>query len=374
MRAPVILVGAAALAASSGPVLYPLWLVARTRRLCDAVPPRGLPGGWPSVTVVVPAFREQHVIAGKVAGLFGDGYLGRFEVLVVADDDATAAAARRTTAQVIAPGRRLGKSAAINLGIAAANTELVVLNDANTVLDPGSIARMARWFADPSVGAVAGEKRAGAEGPYWRFESFLKQREDRLGTTIGLVGELAALRRDRFCPLPPDVAVDDLWLALDVVEQGAVVRYERTAVATEDEDFRLRQVWERRTRVVAGALDVVVRRRHLLRGHPPVSAQLWGHRLLRMTVGPLAHAALLIAAAVRAGRRPHRHPVCTLFLFGHVLAGAALARKADGRTVSRAVALAAQVVLLQAVGLGGLVRYLRGDRPVLWPKPERQSP
>lgn len=365
--------GLAFLAVTSGPLLYPLGLAWSTRRRADPIAPPRVSGCWPSLTVVVPAYREEVVIAAKVDSLLADGYPGPLEVVVVADDAPTAAAARTSQARVLAPGRRLGKSAALNLGVAAADGEVVVLTDANTLLDHGSLARVVRWFADPGVGAVAGEKRVGTEGHYWRFESWLKRREARLGCTIGLVGELAAVRRSLFLPLPADVAVDDLWLALDVVEQGASIAYEPTAVATEADSPGLREVWERRTRVVAGTLDVLVRRRHLLLGHPPVSAQLWGHRLLRISAGPLAHAALLATAAVRAGTGPRRHLLSTLFVIGHGVAGLAVVRAGRGR-VSRVEALLGQVALLQATGLGGLARYLRGDRPALWPKPERVLP
>ena len=90
-------------------------------------------------------------------------------------------------------------------------------------------------FADPAVGAVAGEKleddNGGGESLYWRFESWLKQREDRLGTTIGLVGELSAIRAEAWRPIPRDVATDDFWTALDVIEQGYRIAYEPGALA-----------------------------------------------------------------------------------------------------------------------------------------------
>lgn len=369
----VLIAAVAGAAVASGPVLYPLWLLSRTRHYPDPVRPGPPQGEWPALAVVVPAFREQRVIAAKVADLQANGYPGLLEIIVVADDAATAAAARGTGASVLGPGRRLGKSAALNAGVAAATAPLVVFNDANTVLEPGSLARLVRWFADDRVGAVAGEKRAEAEGHYWRFESWLKRREMRLGSTIGLVGELGAVRADRFRSIPLDVAVDDLWLALDVAEQGWTVVYEPTSVATEVDSPSLGQLWERRTRVVAGALDVIIRRRNLLVGHPPISAQLWGHRLLRMTIGPLAHAALLGWAARRLCQSSRRNPGSALFVVGHAVAGIAIYRAGRDRAAWRWEVLVRQVALLQAVGLGGLVRYLRGDRPALWPKPERRA-
>lgn len=354
--------------AGAGPILYPALLHLWTRRMDDEVPPATTPAD--PLTVVVPAYREASVIAAKIRDLRANGYPGRLDVIVVADDVETATAAKDTEATVLSGGRRLGKAEALNCGVAAAVTEIVVITDANTVLRAGSLVAMARWFAEPSVGAVAGEKsvRGDGEGMYWRFESWLKRRESRTGATFALVGELAAVRRAAFRPLPADLAVEDLWLALDVLDQGFRIVYEPDACAEEDVPPDLTQDWERRTRVVSGVLDVLWRRRDLLAPSGGIlAAQLWGHRLLRSTVGPIAHV-LLVLTAIRAFPRSS---VARLVVCAHVAGVAAVVRtnrRAPQPAIERMVS---QVLFLQAVGIGGFVRYLRGDRPALWPKPPR---
>lgn len=366
-RAP----GAAALLAlaASGHVLYPLWLALPRVRVMPEAPDADAP--LPGLSVVVPAYRERSVIETKVADLRGNGYEGPLEIVVVADDEETAAAARRTGARVVAPETRQGKAAALNLGIAECSHPIVVMTDANTWLEPGSLEALARWFAHPEVGAVAGEKQvaSSSQGLYWRFESWLKRRESRAGTTIGLVGEVGAVRRSAFRPLPADLAVDDMWLALDVIDRGLRVVYEPRAVAYEQESPGWREEWERRTRVGAGVLDNAWRRRSLLLPGSGIAAQLWGHRVVRYSVSPIAHAALLLQAV--AGARRSR--LATAFLLGHVAAGALALRHARGDASSAPARLAYQVLVLQLVGFGGLVRYLRGSRPALWPKPERSG-
>ncbi len=362
-------VAALATTAAWGHAVYPLWLAWRTRGSGAAAPP--LPGNWPGVTVVVPAYQEASLIASKVADLRGNDYPGQLDVVVVADDPGTAEAARATGEQVIAADQRLGKAEALNRGVAAALQPVVVLTDANTKLNRGAIAALVRWMSDPTVGAVAGEKRAGgpdeAQGWFWRFESWLKRQETRTGATIGLVGELAAVRRTDLRDLPPDLAVDDLWLALDVIEQGSRIIYEPEAVASEEASPSLADEWERRTRVVSGTLDVLWRRRGLLRpGSTRVTAQLWGHRLVRSSLGPLAHLALLVLALGRVSRSR----LALASVLGHVGAGIALVRSSASRStpVER---LLGQVLFLQLVALGGILRYLRRDRPAVWPKQAR---
>ena len=369
LASPARVAGIATLTAVAafGHVLYPAWLALRTRGRPDADPPS--PDRWPGLTVVVPAYRERSVIAAKVEDVAANGYPGELQVLVVADDAETAEAAAATMAEVVGNGDRRGKAHAVNLGLEAARHDHVVLTDANASLAPGTLASLVRWFEDGSVGAVAGEKRVldGGEGLYWAFESWLKRRESRLGTTIGLVGELAALRRSACKPLPTDLIVDDLWLALDVIAGGNRIVYEPRAVATEQGSLGLGQEWERRTRNVAGALDAIWRRREMLRPDSPIAAQLWGHRLVRLSFGPIAHAALVGLALESAPRSR----LARLFLAGHAAGAVALLRKSRGHDLSLPERLLAQVLFLQAVGLGGTGRWLSGSRSGLWHKEER---
>jgi hypothetical protein len=369
LASPARVAGIATLTAVAafGHVLYPAWLALRTRGRADADPPS--PDQWPGLTVVVPAYRERAVIAAKVEDVGANGYPGELQVLVVADDAETAEAAEATIAEVVANGDRRGKAHAVNLGLEAARHDHVVLTDANASLAPGTLASLVRWFEDGSVGAVAGEKRVldGGEGLYWAFESWLKRRESRLGTTIGLVGELAALRRSACKPLPTDLIVDDLWLALDVIAGGNRIVYEPHAVATEQGSPGLGEEWERRTRNVAGALDAIWRRREMLRPESPIAAQLWGHRLVRLSFGPVAHAALL-GLALGSARRSR---LARLFLAGHATGALALLRRSRGEELSLPERLLAQVLFLQAVGLGGTGRWLSGSHSGLWHKEER---
>ena len=386
-----IAVGALVAGASAGHLLYPAWLAWRTRggrgRVTEAPRPAE-PGAWPDLTVVVPAYREAGVIAAKVDDLRANGYPGRLEILVVADGDPeTAAAAERAGARALTGPERLGKSQALNRGFENADTPIVVISDANNRLVPGALAAAVEHFADPDVGAVAGEKLeddgGGGESLYWKFESWLKQREDRLGTTIGLVGELSAIRAEAWRPIPADVAIDDLWAALDIIEQGYRVAYESRAQAIDPAVASLSAQWERRTRNVSGALHVLVRRRRQLRPSAGlVAEELWGHRLVRFTVSPLSHLVLLVLSVCKM--RSSR--VARVFLLAHLCAGAGLLAEArnaepggssDGTApagrhpLAAASAGAGQALFLQGVALGGLVRYLRGDRQTKWSTVER---
>jgi len=391
VRRSTLGVGALVAAASTGHVLYPAWLAVASRRRRTAQVSD--PAEWPAVTVLVAAYAEAQCIGPKVHDVLANGYPGPLEVMVVADADVeTAARAEHAGATVVTADDRLGKAQAINLGLSKVTAPFVVLTDANNVLAPGAIAALIRHFGDPRVGAVAGEKveaDGGGEDLYWRFESWLKQREWRLGTTIGLVGELAAVRTDTWRPIPADVSIDDLWIALDLSERGYAIAYEPSAKAFEPPEHTMGQQWERRTRSVANALHVFQQRRALLGPSGGlVAAEVWGHRLARYTVSPIAQAVLLGLAA----RRARSSRLAKLFLLGHGIGVWTLARRAasergapsqtavpadgpassdasdasDASVAGRVGQALGQGVFLQAVAVGGMVRYLRGDRPTRW--------
>jgi poly-beta-1,6-N-acetyl-D-glucosamine synthase len=389
-------VGALVAAASAGHVLYPAWLAWRTRgghgRGTAAnggthVDTPTATDTLPALTVVVPAYREAGVIEAKVEDVRANGYPGPLKVLVVADGDPeTAAAAERAGARALSGPDRLGKSQALNRGFEAAATPIVVITDANNRLARGALAAAVARFADPAVGAVAGEKveddDGGGESIYWRFESWLKRREDQLGTTIGLVGEFAAIRAEAWRPIPRDIATDDLWTALDIVEQGYRIAYEPRARALDPAAESLSVSWERRIRSVSGALHIMVRRRRQLRPSAGlVAAELWGHRLVRYTVGPLAHLTLLVMAAskVRSSRLARAFVLANACACAGLVVGAGLDESdedAPGGSTPRRLLVAAskgagQVMFLQGVALGGMARYVRGDRSTMWSTVER---
>jgi hypothetical protein len=98
-----------------------------------------------------------------------------------------------------------------------------------------------------------------------------------------------------------------------------------------------------------------------------VSFELVGHKAWRSTAGPISQAALVVMALGSA----RRSRVARLFLLGHGVAAAGMVATLQGRQPPRPIRLAGQVLFLQAVAFGGMVRFLRGDRVIRWPKPAR---
>jgi cellulose synthase/poly-beta-1,6-N-acetylglucosamine synthase-like glycosyltransferase len=120
-----------------------------------------------TVSVIIPARNEEKNIRACLESVLGQTYpADNYEVIVVDDrsTDRTASLAAETAAQqprvkiiTIGPQESAisGKKLAIGRGIRAAQGEIIMVVDADCVVQPGWMAGMLRYFAD-DVGVVAG--------------------------------------------------------------------------------------------------------------------------------------------------------------------------------------------------------------------------
>src|SRR5512140_3843426 len=116
---------------------------------------------WPTLSVVLSAHDEETCIRQKIENcLVLDYPSARLEVLVGCDGctDRTAELARsvRDTRVVVHEAGRSGKAVMLSRLLPRARGEVVLLTDANVMLDRGAARALVRHFQDPRVGAVVG--------------------------------------------------------------------------------------------------------------------------------------------------------------------------------------------------------------------------
>jgi cellulose synthase/poly-beta-1,6-N-acetylglucosamine synthase-like glycosyltransferase len=206
------------------------------------------------VSVILTAAHEESTIGRALEALLPQ-LSGGDELLVVCPDTATAAAVAaytpaqangqrdRQDAQAPAPrvlrdeGR--GKPAALNLAMAAARHDLVVLTDGDVTVGPGALASLLAPFGDPRVGATTGhplptDSRASMLG-YWAHlltEAGAHARRlerDRAGGYLECSGYLYAVKRGLLDPLPEDALAEDGMISRMVWGRGALIRYASNA-------------------------------------------------------------------------------------------------------------------------------------------------
>ena len=291
-----------------GIVLYLLVFVKRlatkAKPLADITDDR-----LPEVTLMVCAYNEEDIIAEKMDNTRRLDYPSdRLHLVWVTDgsnDNTNVLLSAYPEVKVIYSPERRGKAAALKHGIKEIGTEIVMMTDANTMLNPEAVREVARLMQDPKVGCVSGEKKvmarsnsdeaAQGEGLYWKYESTLKRLDSELYSAMGAAGELCVIRRQLMTDIPDDTLLDDFIISMEIVKKGYKIAYTSNAYAMEYGSADLHEESKRKRRIAAGGLQSCWRLRSLMNPlrHPVVAFQFVSHRVLRWTITPVCLFALV---------------------------------------------------------------------------------
>lgn len=282
-----------------------LWVLVSIKRLIyGKQKKRELPpdNELPEVTLMICAYNEQDIVDSKMENTRQIKY-PKLKVVWVTDgsnDHTNDYLAKYHDVEVIYSPERRGKTAALNHGLSLVKSELVVMTDANTMLNPKSIQEIVRCFMDPKVACVAGEKRVAArhegqaaaegEGLYWKYESTLKRWDGELYSAMGAAGELCAIRRSLYEPMPENALLDDFVMSLRMVDKGYKIAYTTDAYAMEYGSADLIEESKRKRRIAAGGLQSIWWLRNMMNPlrQPVVAFQFVSHRVLRWSITPIA--------------------------------------------------------------------------------------
>ncbi len=156
----------------------------------------------PTVSILIAAHNEEDSIGDKVRNMLNLDYPTEQVQIVVASDGSTDRTMETLHAfedprLTVLDLPRAGKAAALNVGILHCTGEILVLSDANSMFGKDALRALARPFADPTVGGVAGDQRYSkgdgqsaadaGERSYWNFDRRMKQWQWRapvLSTTV----------------------------------------------------------------------------------------------------------------------------------------------------------------------------------------------
>jgi cellulose synthase/poly-beta-1,6-N-acetylglucosamine synthase-like glycosyltransferase len=266
--------------------------------------------GAPTVSLVIPAYDEEEVIAAKVANALALDYpRERLQIVVSSDGsaDATVERARAAGADLVLELPPGGKVAALNAGAEQATGDVLAFSDANSVWAADALRQLVAPFADPEVGYVCGKVRfldpggGNLEGAYWRYEMRVREMESALAGVTAGNGAIYAVRRDAYIPLAPSGS-HDLSFPFAFAKRGRRSLYAPAARAEEKMVPTLEGEFARKRRMMVGLWDIVVGEGMLSpRGYPPLFAfEIASHRVLRY-LSPLLHAVAFASNVVLLG-------------------------------------------------------------------------
>ncbi len=139
--------------------------------------------------------------------------------------------ARDPRVKLIEQPKREGKTSAVNQFIAAAQTDICVLESGDTIPHEYAVEHMVRIFADPNVGMVGAHKvPVNTPDHIAGLLTHLRLRmEHELCLEIPRLGEMIAFRKV-FERIPADVAMDEAFVEAFIVKRGMEVKYAPDAI------------------------------------------------------------------------------------------------------------------------------------------------
>ncbi|MBD3336909.1 MAG: glycosyltransferase [Candidatus Eisenbacteria bacterium] len=233
----------------------------------------------PPVSILIPAYNEEAGIEASIRSLLELDYPS-YEIIVIDDGstDATFLHARRMEGRYsgvrvrVLHKRNGGKSTALNMGIQAAAEEIILCMDGDSKLSPSSVRSAVRHFADPEVGAVAGNvKVVNRTGMLTRLQALeyveglnMVRRAQAFFRAVNIIpGPIGLFRRRVLMEVggyESDTFAEDCDLTLRILERGWKIRYEPDAVAFTEAPEGARDLIKQRYRWTRGILQSIKKR------------------------------------------------------------------------------------------------------------------
>lgn len=250
------------------------------------------PDFWPPVTLLVPCHNEAATIATTCWTLARLDY-PHYRVIFIDDasTDATASIIREFATKIpyfhlLRLTENQGKAGALNCAlVTAVNTPLVVVIDADTLLDPQTLKWLVAPFTrQPRLGAVTGnplvfnrgnllEKLQAAE--FASIVGLIKRSQRVLGRVLTVSGCIAAYRTEALRAVggfSAGTATEDIDVTWQLQRHFYEVWFSPQAVAFIQAPSQLKEFWKQRCRWARGGW-------HLLRTHKTIFTR-WRWRRL----------------------------------------------------------------------------------------------
>jgi cellulose synthase/poly-beta-1,6-N-acetylglucosamine synthase-like glycosyltransferase/peptidoglycan/xylan/chitin deacetylase (PgdA/CDA1 family) len=230
------------------------------------------------VSVLVPAYNEAKCIENTVRSLMASEH--PIEILVI--DDGSSDGTARIVENMRLPNVRVvrqmnaGKPAALNRGLRNARYDLIVMMDGDTVFEPSTVGELVQPFADPSVGAVAGNAKVGNKdsliGAWQHIEYVMGFNLDRrmydmlrcMPTIPGAVGAFRRSALERVGGMSEDTLAEDTDITMAMHRDGWRVVYAENARAWTEAPETVQQLWSQRYRWSYGTMQAIWKHRRAI--------------------------------------------------------------------------------------------------------------
>ena len=235
----------------------------------------------PRVAVLIPAYNEEKVIVRTIRSVMMSNYKN-IRVIVIDDGstDNTYRAAVDAYPADIASGRLTvltkpngGKADALNFALERTTEDIYIGIDADGVIAHDAITNLVPHFADPRIGAVAGNAKVGNRVNLWTrwqaleyitSQNFERRALDLFDVVMVVPGAIGAWRTEavkRGGGYHTNTVAEDADLTMNLLEQGYWVIYEDRALAFTEAPVNMDGLMRQRFRWSFGILQAIFKHR-----------------------------------------------------------------------------------------------------------------
>ncbi|WP_419814850.1 glycosyltransferase [Glacieibacterium sp.] len=271
-----------------------------------------------SVTVLIPAFNEERVIERAVRRVLDSRDVA---VRVIVIDDGSKDRTSAVVSELFADEPRVrlltlengGKARALNTALALVESEIVIALDADTQFEPSTIARLARWFGDPRLGAVAGNAKVGNRVnlitkwqalEYITAQNLERRALARLNAMTVVPGAVGAWRTETLREVggyPTDTLAEDQDLTIAIQRAGWKIHYDQYAIAWTEAPESFGALAKQRFRWAFGTLQCLWKHKAVMVSGKPRGLARIGlpqavlFQILLASISPIIDLALIVS-------------------------------------------------------------------------------
>lgn len=230
----------------------------------------------PDVTVMIVAHNEEKVIREKLYNVLNLNYPNdKLEILVTSDfsTDKT----NKIVKEVIKenPSRKIrlyevkerkGKTNAQNEAARTITSEIIIMSDANSILDENAVTEIVSAFTDKKIAYVTGKlcyinseesEVSGSENTYWNLDTEIRDIESRFQTITAGNGALYACRKEDYVEFDP-MKSHDIEMPYYYAMEGKRAIANHDAVAYEKAGENIEDEFKRKIRMNKGILRAIL--------------------------------------------------------------------------------------------------------------------
>jgi poly-beta-1,6 N-acetyl-D-glucosamine synthase len=254
-------------------------------------------GVYPFVSIIVPAFNEVEVIQSSLSSLLELRY-PYYEIIAVDDGSTDGTYERMREFEGNHYGVKVsvfrkensGKADTLNYGIRRSKAPIVVCMDSDSRLTPDALRYAVRTFADPNVGAVAGNVKVINRHNIWTKLQALEyieglnivRKAQAFWRSVNVIpGPIGIFRRQAIEATggyDSDTFAEDFDMTVKILAAGWKINYEPKAVAFTEAPEELLDIIKQRYRWSRGILQALRKQKHLLTssgGNVTTPLSLW---------------------------------------------------------------------------------------------------